>query len=316
MIAFLVRRMLAMVLTLLGVSIVVFGMLHAVPGDPAQIMLGPEADAHALQALRHELGLDQPVYVQYVRWLRNLMRGDLGTSIVLRRSVFGEVMQRFDHTLLLALAAIVVSFAGGIAIGVVSAIRRGSLFDRTAILLATGGLSLPSFWFALVLIVVFSLKLRWLPGTGMASAVNGGGVLDILRHLVLPAVALAVIPLAVIARYTRSAMLEVSNQDYVRTARAKGLPERVVTVHHAFKNTLVVLITMLGLQTGFLLAGAVYIENVFSWPGIGQMLVNGIFTRDFPLVQGGVLIVATTYVVINVITDIAYVYFDPRVRLS
>ncbi len=316
MIAFLVRRMLAMVLTLLGVSIVVFGMLHAVPGDPAQIMLGPEADAHALQALRHELGMDQPVYVQYVRWLRNLMRGDLGTSIVLRRSVFGEVMQRFDHTLLLALAAIVVSFAGGIAIGVVSAIRRGSLFDRTAILLATGGLSLPSFWFALVLIVVFSLKLRWLPGTGMASAVNGGGVLDILRHLVLPAVALAVIPLAVIARYTRSAMLEVSNQDYVRTARAKGLPERVVTVHHAFKNTLVVLITMLGLQTGFLLAGAVYIENVFSWPGIGQMLVNGILTRDFPLVQGGVLIVATTYVVINVITDIAYVYFDPRVRLS
>ncbi len=316
MIAFLVRRMLAMVLTLLGVSIVVFGMLHAVPGDPAQIMLGPEADAHALQALRHELGLDQPVYVQYVRWLRNLMRGDLGTSIVLRRSVFGEVMQRFDHTLLLALAAIVVSFAGGIAIGVVSAIRRGSLFDRTAILLATGGLSLPSFWFALVMIVVFSLKLRWLPGTGMASAVNGGGVLDILRHLVLPAVALAVIPLAVIARYTRSAMLEVSNQDYVRTARAKGLPERVVTVHHAFKNTLVVLITMLGLQTGFLLAGAVYIENVFSWPGIGQMLVNGILTRDFPLVQGGVLIVATTYVVINVITDIAYVYFDPRVRLS
>ncbi len=182
--------------------------------------------------------------------------------------------------------------------------------------MATGGLSLPSFWFALVLIVVFSLKLRWLPGTGMASAVNGGGVLDILRHLVLPAVALAVIPLAVIARYTRSAMLEVSNQDYVRTARAKGLPERVVTVHHAFKNTLVVLITMLGLQTGFLLAGAVYIENVFSWPGIGQMLVNGILTRDFPLVQGGVLIVATTYVVINVITDIAYVYFDPRVRLS
>jgi peptide/nickel transport system permease protein len=316
MIAFLVRRMLAMALTLLGVSIVVFGMLHAVPGDPAQIMLGPEADAHALQALRHELGLDQPVYVQYVRWLRNLMRGDLGTSIVLRRSVFGEVMQRFDHTLLLALAAIVVSFAGGITIGVISAIRRGSLFDRTAILFATGGLSLPSFWFALVLIVVFSLKLRWLPGTGMASAVNGGGVLDILRHLVLPAVALAVIPLAVIARYTRSAMLEVNNQDYVRTARAKGLPERVVTVHHAFKNTLVVLITMLGLQTGFLLAGAVYIENVFSWPGIGQMLVNGILTRDFPLVQGGVLIVATAYVVINVITDIAYVYFDPRVRLS
>ncbi len=316
MIAFLVRRMLAMLLTLVGVSIVVFGMLHAVPGDPAQIMLGPEADAHALQALRHELGLDQPVYVQYVRWLRNLLRGDLGTSIVLRRSVFGEVMQRYDHTLLLALAAIVVSFAGGITIGVVSAIRRGSLFDRTAILLATGGLSLPSFWFALVLIVVFSLKLRWLPGTGMASAVNGGGVVDTVRHLVLPAVALAVIPLAVIARYTRSAMLEVSNQDYVRTARAKGLPERVVTVHHAFKNTLVVLITMLGLQTGFLLAGAVYIENVFSWPGIGQMLVNGILTRDFPLVQGGVLIVATTYVVINVITDIAYVYFDPRVRLS
>jgi peptide/nickel transport system permease protein len=177
-------------------------------------------------------------------------------------------------------------------------------------------LSLPSFWFALTLIIIFSLKLKIAPGTGMMSAVNGGGPLDVLKHLILPAIALAVSPLAVIARYTRSAMLEVINQEFVTTARAKGLGERAVMVRHVFRNTLVVLVTMLGLQVGFLLAGAVYIENVFSWPGIGQMLVSAILTRDFPLVQGGVLLVATVYVVINLLTDLAYAYLDPRVRLA
>ena len=177
---------------------------------------------------------------------------------------------------------------------------------------ATWGLSLPSFWFGLILIMLFSLKLKWLPGTGMTSAINGGGTLDVGKHLILPAIALSVVPLAVIARYTRSAMLEVLGQDYVRTARAKGLAEQVVTWRHVFRNTLVAIVTMLGLQIGFLLAGAVYVENVFSWPGIGQMLVDAILKRDFPLVQGGVLVVASVYVVVNLITDLAYAFLDPR----
>jgi peptide/nickel transport system permease protein len=183
-------------------------------------------------------------------------------------------------------------------------------------LMATFGLSLPSFWFGLMLIILFSVRLGWLPGTGMTSPINGGDAIDVLRHLILPALALAVVPLAVIARYTRSAMLEVLGQDYVRTARAKGLNDRAVTWGHVFRNTLVALITMFGLQVGFLLAGAVYIENVFSWPGIGQMLVDAILKRDFPLVQGGVLLVATVYVVVNLLTDLLYAMLDPRIALA
>lgn len=313
---YVVHRLLAMLVVLLGVSIIVFALIHITPGDPAQIMLGPQASAEQVRALRHDLGLDRPIYVQYIRWLGNILHGDLGTSIVLRRPVLNEVLQRFGHTALLATAAILIAFPLGILLGVVSAIYRGSLLDRLTILFATVGLSLPSFWFALTLIIIFSLKLHLAPGTGMVSAVNGGGIRDVLGHLILPAIALAVVPMAVIARYTRSTMLEVISQEYVTTARAKGLPEHLVMARHVFKNTLVVLVTMLGLQVGFLLAGTVYIENVFSWPGVGQMLVDAILKRDFPLVQGGVLLVATVYVVINLATDLAYAYLDPRIRLG
>lgn len=312
---YLIRRLLSMLAVLLGVSILVFGMIHITPGDPARIMAGAAAGEESVQALRRQLGLDRPVHVQYLLWIGNVLRGNLGESIVLRRPVLDEVVQRFGHTVLLASGAIVISFAVGIAIGVMSAARRGSLIDRATIVLATVGLSLPSFWFGLVLIIVFSLKLGVLPGTGMTSPVGGGGVLDIARHLLLPSSALAVVPLAVIARYTRSAMLDVIQQEYVTTARAKGLAELRVLGRHVFKNALVAIVTMLGLQTGFLLAGAVYIENVFSWPGVGQMLVDAILKRDFPLVQGGVLLVATTYVLINLATDLLYVYMDPRIRL-
>ncbi len=313
---YVIQRLLAMVVVLLGVSVIVFGLIHVTPGDPAQIMLGPQASAQQINELRHELGLDQPIYVQYVRWLGNIVRGDFGNSIVLRRPVLTEVLQRFGHTAILAGAAILISFSAGIFLGAVSAIYRGSIIDRVTILFATVGLSLPSFWFALTLLIIFSLKLHMSPGTGMVSAVNGGGIRDVLGHLILPAVSLAVVPMAVIARYTRSNMLEVISQEYVTTARAKGLQERVILSRHVFKNTLVVLVTMLGLQVGYLLAGAVYIENVFSWPGIGQMLVEAILKRDFPLVQGGVLVVASVYVIINLATDLAYAYLDPRVRFS
>jgi len=313
---YLIRRLLSMLAVLFGVSILVFGMIHITPGDPARIMAGAAAGEESVQALRRQLGLDRPVHVQYLLWIGNVLRGSLGESIVLRRPVLDEVVQRFGHTVLLASGAIVISFAVGIAIGVMSAARRGSLIDRATIVLATVGLSLPSFWFGLVLIIVFSLKLGVLPGTGMTSPVGGGGALDIARHLLLPSSALAVVPLAVIARYTRSAMLDVIQQEYVTTARAKGLAELRVLGRHVFKNALVAIVTMLGLQTGFLLAGAVYIENVFSWPGVGQMLVDAILKRDFPLVQGGVLLVATTYVLINLATDLLYVYMDPRIRLA
>jgi ABC-type dipeptide/oligopeptide/nickel transport system permease component len=313
---YLLRRVLSLVPVLLGVSVVVFLIIHLTPGDPAQIMLGAAARPEDLTRLRHELGLDQPVYVQYARWIGRAVQGDLGRSISLKRPVFGEVTLRFRNTLLLAAAAMVISFTLGIAIGVLSAVRRGSLFDRLAILLATFGISLPSFWFGLMLIILFSVRLRLLPGTGMYSPIGGGGLGDLARHMIMPALALAVIPLAVIARYTRSAMLDVIAQDYVTTARAKGLAEVVVVGRHVLRNTLVVIVTMLGLQVGFLLAGAVYVENVFSWPGVGQLMVDAILKRDFPLVQGGVLLVATCYVAINLLTDLVYAYLDPRIRLS
>jgi peptide/nickel transport system permease protein len=313
---YLVRRFLWMIVVIFGVSVIVFGLIHLTPGDPAQIMLGPSASMEDVRELQHQLGLDRPIAVQYMHWIGRALQGDLGESIVLRRSVLGEVFDRFGNTAILAGTAMLISFTLGIALGVVSAVRRGSSIDRLVILAATGGLSLPSFWFGLMLIILFSVRLGWLPGTGMTSAVNGGSVVDIGKHLILPSVALAVVPMAVIARYTRSSMLEVLGQDYVRTARAKGLRERVVIGRHVFRNTLVALVTMLGLQVGFLLAGAVYIENVFSWPGIGQMLVDAILKRDFPLVQGGVLLVATVYVVVNLVTDLLYAFLDPHIRLA
>jgi peptide/nickel transport system permease protein len=313
---YLIRRFLWMIVVVIGVSIVVFGLIHITPGDPAQIMLGPNAGVEEVQALRRQLGLDQPVILQYGIWASRVVQGDLGDSIVLRRPVLGEITSRFKNTALLAGAAVVISFTTGPALGILSAVRRGSALDRFVMLFATFGLSLPSFWFGLMLIILFSVRLGWLPGTGMTSAVDGGDALDIAKHLLMPAVALAVVPLAVIARYTRSSMLEVLGQDYVRTARAKGLGERSVTWSHVFRNSLVALVTMLGLQVGFLLAGAVYIENVFSWPGIGQMLVDAILKRDFPLVQGGVLLVATVYVVVNLLTDLLYAALDPRIGLA
>ena len=313
---YLLRRLLSLIPVVFGVTVLVFLIIHVTPGDPARIMLGAAGRPEDVENLRHELGLDQPIYVQYARWIERAAHGDLGRSIALRRPVLDEVVARFKNTLLLSTAAMLVSFPLGIAIGVVSAVRRGTLLDRVAILLATFGLSLPSFWFGMVLIMIFTVELRWLPGTGMTSPIGGGGIADIAKHMVLPTLALSVIPLAVIARYTRSAMLEVVSQDFVTTARAKGVSERRVVLHHVFRNTLVLIVTMLGLQVGFLMAGAVYVENVFSWPGIGQLLVDAILKRDFPLVQGGVLLVALSYVGINLLTDLVYAYLDPRIRLS
>jgi peptide/nickel transport system permease protein len=312
--AHLLQRLVLVVFVLLGVSVLVFAVTRATPGDPARVMLGPRATDDQVAQLRTAYGLDQPIHVQYLNWLGHIARGDLGESIQLHRPVLTEVSERFRGTLILATAAMLISFSLGIAFGVAAAVRADTIVDRALMSLALLGISLPPFWVGLIFIIIFSLFLRWLPATGMLSATGGGGPGDVLLHLVLPAATLAVVPLAVIARLTRANMLEVLGQLYVRTARAKGLPQPTVIARHVFRNTLVGTITILGLQAGWLLAGTVYIETVFAWPGLGAMLVNAILQRDYPLVQGGVLLVATTYVLINLATDTLYLYLDPRLR--
>ncbi len=311
---YLLQRLALVVVVLLGVSVLIFVVTRLTPGDPARVMLGPRATEQQLAQLRVAYGLDQPVYVQYISWLSHIAHGDLGESIQLHRPVANEVAERFRATLILAIAAGVVAFSLGITFGVVAAVRANSVLDHALMSVALLGISLPPFWIGLIFIITFSLLLRWLPATGMLSPTGGGGLDDVLPHLVLPTISLAVVPLAVIARLTRANMLEVLNQLYVRTARAKGLPPLTVVVRHAFRNALVGTVTLLGLEAGWLLAGTVYIETVFAWPGLGSMLVNAILQRDYPLVQGGVLLVATTYVLINLATDALYVHLDPRLR--
>jgi peptide/nickel transport system permease protein len=313
---YLVERLVSAVFVLVGVSFIVFVLSRLVPGDPAQVMLGPLATPDELAALRERFGLDQPILVQYGRWLSHVAHGDLGRSIMLHRAVLPEIWERFRATAVLAAGGMLLAFPLGVLVGVVAAIRPGSGLDRLSRLVATLSISMPAFWLGLLLVIGFSVRLGWLPGTGMYSPVGQGGLGDLLKHLVLPAITLSLVPLAVVSRLTRSNMLDAMDQDYVRTARAKGASEGRVIARHALSNTLVSLLTVIGLQVGFLLAGAVYVEVVFSWPGIGFMMVNAILTRDFPLVQGGVLLIATSYVVINLATDLLYTCVDPRVRYT
>jgi peptide/nickel transport system permease protein len=313
---YLVQRLLLVVVVLLGVSLLVFCVTRLTPGDPARVLLGPRATEEQVLRLRTAYGLDQPIHLQYLSWLGRIVRGDFGESIQLHRPVLGEVFERFRGTLILAAAAMAISFSVGVAFGVTAALRANSFLDRALMSVALLGISLPPFWVGLILIIAFSLVLRWLPATGMFSPTGGGDIGDVLLHLILPAVSLAVVPLAVIARLTRANVLEVLNQLYVRTARAKGLPSRTIVVRHVLSNTLIGTVTILGLEAGWLLGGTVYIETVFAWPGLGAMMVNAILQRDYPLVQGGVLLVAAMYVLINLSTDILYLYLDPRLRLA
>jgi peptide/nickel transport system permease protein len=311
---YLAQRLLLVVVVLLGVSLLVFVVTRLTPGDPARVLLGPRATEEQVAQLRTLYGLDQPIHIQYLSWLGRIVRGDLGESIQLHRPVLNEVVERFRGTLILASAAGLVSFSVGIAFGLFAALRANTFVDRALMSVALLGISMPPFWVGLILIITFTLVLRWLPATGMFSATGGGDLPDLLVHLVLPTVSLAVVPLAVIARLTRANVLEVLNQLYVRTARAKGLRPRTVVWRHVMRNTLVGTITILGLEAGWLLAGTVYIETVFAWPGLGAMLVQAILQRDYPLVQGGVLLVAAVYVLINLVTDVLYLYLDPRLR--
>src|SRR6058998_2050721 len=311
---YILQRLFGLIGVLFGVSIVLFLALHLAPGDPAQLLLGPLVRPDDLARLREELGLDRPLPIQYVTWLGQVLQGDLGRSIASHRPVLIEIVERFQATALLAGASLLISAVVGITVGVLAAINRGGWIDRASMVLALISMSTPSFWLGMVFIIVFSLVLGVLPGSGMISPRGDGGVLDVLAHLILPALTLAAVPTAVISRLTRSSMLEVIGLDYVRTARGKGLSERRLVVRHVVPNALIGVATLVGIEAGYLLAGAVLVETVFAWPGLGSLLVTSILKRDFPIVQGGVMLIALSYVLINLATDLAYAYLDPRIR--
>ena len=304
MIVYIARRLLLLVPVLLGVSLTSFGLLQLVPGDPAIILGGQEATEEVLAQIRHEYGLDQPRAVQYLVYLRNALRGNLGVSIQSRQPVATLIAERFPFTLRLAVLAILVSAVIGVVAGVVAATHRNSILDLTALVGSLAGISMPIFWLGLLAMLLFAVKLQWLPAGGSGT----------LAHLVLPAVVLGASSSAVIARMTRASMLEVLQQDYTRTARAKGVSEATVVYRHALKNAMIPILTVFGLEFGYNLGGAVLTETVFSLPGIGRLVVEGIFARDYPVVQGAMLVVATTFVLVNLLTDIAYAVIDPRIR--
>ncbi len=311
---YLVRRLLLAIPVVIGVSMVVFMVLHLSPGDPAEIMLGSAATKEDLAHLRADLGLNEPLPVQYARWMGHVVRGDLGRSLWMRRPVLPDVLDRFRATLVLTGTALLISTAAGVTLGVLAATRPHSWLDRLSGVAALFGASMPVFWLGIVLMVIFSLRLGWLPASGMWAPYGGGDARDLLAHLALPAVTLAAASVTIIARLTRSTMLEVLGQDYIRTARAKGLVERRVVARHALKNALVPIVTVIGVQAGYPLGGAVLTETVFAWPGVGTLMVQGILARDIPLVQGCVLVVALTFVLVNLSVDLLYAWLDPRIR--
>lgn len=298
---------------LVGVSILVFLTMHLAPGDPVKIILGPRATQQAIERLRHELGLDKPFLVQYFNWIANVLKGDWGRSIQLRREVFPLVITRFGFTAMLAFTAIFVASLGGVIAGLGAAFKSLTVWDRMFTFCAILGFSIPAFWLGLLLQLIFGLKMGWFPVSGISSP-GGGNILDVLHHLVLPSMALAAEPMALIGRMTRSSLLEVVQEDFVKTARAKGLTEAAILARHALKNAFIPILTVIGMQLGFVLAGSVFVEMIFSWPGIGALMVNGILARDFPLVQGAILIVSVSYVFVNLAVDILYAYVNPTIR--
>jgi peptide/nickel transport system permease protein len=312
MASYIIRRIGGLLPVLFGVTILVFLIMHLSPGDPAKIMLGPKATAESIAKLNEQLGLDQPLYVQYFTWIGNVFSGEWGRSLQLKMEVLPLVAGRFGATLILTLSSIIIAGAVGIGAGIISAYKKFSWTDRSLMLFVLFGFCLPVFWLGILLQIVFGLKLQLFPVSGMYSP-GGTGFTDMLNHLILPSLALSAGAGAIIARMTRSSMLEVFEQDYIRTARSKGINERRVIYIHALKNAFIPILTVLGMQIGYLLAGAVLVEMVFSWPGIGTLMVNGILARDFPLVQGVILFVSTTYVIVNLLVDILYAILDPRI---
>jgi len=306
MLSNIVRRLLMLIPVLLGVSLVVFSIVHIIPGDPARIMAGVDATGEEIELIRRQLDLDKPVYVQYFLWISKALSGDWGRSIVTNQAVLPEIIHRFSATLQLTLAAMILAILIGVTVGVVSATKPYSLFDHLSMVAALFGVSMPIFWMGLMFIFLFSVTLGLFPSSGK----------DGIDHLVLPALTLGLASTGIIARMTRSSMLEVLGQDYVRTARAKGATEEDVVYRHALKNAMIPIVTIVGLQFGYLLSGAVLTETVFNWPGIGRLMVDSIFNRDFPMIQGAVLLVASSFVLVNLLTDLLCAYLDPRVKFE
>jgi peptide/nickel transport system permease protein len=334
MLRFVVRRLMLLVPILLGLSILIFGWIRALPGSPAESLLGERATPHAVAQLRHQYGLDRPIYDQYWRYLQQTVKLQLGTSISSRRPVTTELRERFPATIELTLAAMIFALTVGVPLGFLAAKRYGTVFDHSSLVLSLVGVSTPIFFLALLLKYVFAVRLGWLPTVGRQDVLidaehptsfyildgivtgNWTAAWDAAKHLVLPAIALGSIPLAIIARITRASVLDVQNEDYVRTARAKGLAPHVVDSRHIFRNAMLPVTTIIGLQTGLLLSGAVLTETVFALPGMGSWLANAIFNRDYPVLQGGILFTATVFVFVNLIVDLSYALINPRVRLS
>lgn len=304
MFTYALRRLFIAVPTLFGVVLLVFLMVRLAPGDPAVLLAGEFATPETLEAIRARYGLDRPLPEQFLIYLGALLQGDLGESARSRRPVLQELKTYFPNTVELASAAILVALLTGIPLGILAALRPGSGLDLGVMVLALIGVSMPVFWFGLLAILIFSVQLGWFPVAGKGT----------LAHLVLPAITLGVNATALLARMTRGALLEVLSQDYIRTARAKGLSERVVILKHALRNALIPVVTVAGLEFGTLLAGAVITETIFAWPGLGQLLVGSILARDYPVVQGAVLLVATTFILVNLLVDLLYAWIDPRVR--
>lgn len=301
---YILRRLLLLIPVMIGVTFIVFTMMYFTPGNPARIMLGESAPAHEVAKLEEELGLNDPFIVQFGRYVSNAVRGDIGRSYQTKRPVMDEILSRFPATLKLTALGVLVAVVLGIPTGIISATRQYTLFDNIAMVLALLGVSMPNFWQGLMLVLLFSVQLKWFPSSGFTS----------WKHMILPAITLGTSSAAIITRMTRSSMLEVIRQDYIRTARAKGQVESKVINQHALKNALIPIITVIGLQFGYLLGGAVLTESIFSVPGVGRLMVDSIKSRDFPIVQGGVLFIAITFSFVNLLVDILYAFVDPRIK--
>jgi ABC-type dipeptide/oligopeptide/nickel transport system permease component len=306
MIRYLLRRLLLTVPVMLGVATLVFALIHLVPGDPAQSMLGESATADEIKQLRTSLGLDRPLPVQYGSFLAGVLRGDLGTSFRTRQPVAREIWRRLGDTGLLAVSAMAVAIAVAIPLGIVAAVFRGRALDHTAMTLALAGISMPSFWLGPLLAIFFAVRLGWLPVSGSGTP----------AHLVLPAVTLGTALAAILARMTRSSVIEELRELYVMAARARGLSHARAVVRHAFRNSLIPVVTIIGLQFGAVLTGTIITETIFGWPGVGRLLITAINTRDYPLVQGCILFISVTYVAMNLLTDLTYGWLDPRIRFE
>jgi peptide/nickel transport system permease protein len=333
MLAYIVRRLLILIPTLLGVSIIVFMMLRMTPGDPAELLLGERATNEALVEVRERLGLNEPLHVQYGLFLKRLAQGDLGETIWTRQKVWTEIRERFPATIELAVVALGISCVVGIFLGIVSATRQYSIFDYLSMLGALIGVSMPIFWLGLVFMLIFSLGLGWLPISGRLSigvsietitnfyildsllTRNWVALRDVIWHIIMPAVTLSTIPTAIVARMTRSAMLEVLRQDYIKTAKAKGLSNFKVVYKHALRNALIPVVTTIGLQFGVLLCGAILTETIFAWPGVGKWMYDAVMKRDYMVIQGGTLFIASLFIFINLAVDVLYAVINPRISV-